>query len=109
LSECEKPVFTKGQSLIVWDKMWALCYGVVVPGLKANVIETFTVLSQLWPNYYCTKFHRNTLFLGVAFSMISIIRGMSQFYDQTSMVEDRSWGESVVTFFPRYNKGKIVI
>jgi hypothetical protein len=31
----------------VWDEMWPLCYGVVVPGLKTNVTETFTVLSLL--------------------------------------------------------------
>jgi hypothetical protein len=33
-------VFSIGQSLMVWDEMWPLCYGVVVPGLKINVIET---------------------------------------------------------------------
>jgi hypothetical protein len=29
----------------VWDEMWALCYGVVVPYLNTSVTETFTVLS----------------------------------------------------------------
>jgi hypothetical protein len=33
-------VFSIGQSLMVWDEMWPLCYGVVVPGLKINVTET---------------------------------------------------------------------
>jgi hypothetical protein len=33
------------QSLIMWDEMWPLCYGVVVPDLKTNVTETFIVLS----------------------------------------------------------------
>jgi hypothetical protein len=33
-------VFSIGQSLMVRDEMWPLCYGVVVPGLKINVIET---------------------------------------------------------------------
>jgi hypothetical protein len=27
-------VFSIGQSLIVWDEMWPLCYGVVVPVLS---------------------------------------------------------------------------
>jgi hypothetical protein len=29
-------VFSIGQSLMVWDEMWPLCYGVVVPGLKID-------------------------------------------------------------------------
>jgi hypothetical protein len=45
LPECEKQVFPIVQSLIVWDETWPLCYGVVAPGLKTNVTETFTVLS----------------------------------------------------------------
>jgi hypothetical protein len=38
-----------GQSLIVWDEMWPLCYGVVVPGLKTSVTETFTVFLSYGP------------------------------------------------------------
>jgi hypothetical protein len=29
----------------VSDEVWPLCYGVVMPALKTNVTETFTVLS----------------------------------------------------------------
>ncbi|KAH0814040.1 hypothetical protein GEV33_008751 [Tenebrio molitor] len=46
LLECEKQVFPIGQSLIVWDEMWLLCYGVVMPGLKEDISESRLVFIQ---------------------------------------------------------------
>jgi hypothetical protein len=48
-------VFSIGQSLMVWDEMWPLCYGVVVPGLKINVTETlllYKISSKYVPIWY---------------------------------------------------------
>ncbi|KAH0817434.1 hypothetical protein GEV33_005357 [Tenebrio molitor] len=53
LLECEKQVFPIGQSLIVLDEMWLLCYGVVVPGLKKEDTSdvALALVLPLTPNH----------------------------------------------------------
>jgi hypothetical protein len=53
LSYTYRPI---GQSLIAWNEMWPLCYGIVVPGLKKEdtaqegglQIDT-TAIFDFWP------------------------------------------------------------